>query len=652
VRLPEAESRRSGSGLAIELLVALGLFDIGLGLMLVFFWVAVAEVAELVTTLVLVGLRGLATLVVFIRELAPLRRWTEGKTLTDTELLAADGALHRLETRFVLVYVLAWELSLIGSLVGGQLGPARTVALGRAELATAIAMLITLAAASLLIRELLRALTLTVLRQLSVQLRKRTRVDARRRSSTGTSMRLTVMAIVLGSLPGLTMLGGFVHIQGRRAEASMDQLRRAEVASLTGLEAGLREPEGVELVDAAALPEALARAELVDGTRRGYDRDRERALAAVELGDGRWLMASAPVDEQLGWIVAIAVLTTLISGALSMLISAALWRSQRELLAELGEATRRVAERGDIGALGRLVPLRNDEFGRLAQNFNDMLDILEELASAAADVARGDLRVELDHPGELHDAFRGMLAQISRVVARLRETARELTATARQLQDATRSQAEVGDEQLGVVGQVAVSVAALVEAAEDIEQRAGQVLGDAEASRDATDQVIVKIGEFRSHAVGIVDALEQIREVAERSDLLALNGSLEAVRAGEAGRGFGLVAAEMRRLAERTAEVVAEVRVRIDDIQSSSTGSLEVTAQSRALAERTADAARKISTVTHEQSQETDEVSTALNSVALAVSASTAATEQTQAVAEGLRAQAEELEGLLSRFEL
>ena len=86
-------------------------------------------------------------------------------------LHAWKGELQRIDTRFVLAYIVTWQLSLIGSLGLGQLGFAPTpIILGRAEIATVVVMLVTLAAASLLIRELIRVLTLAGLRRVSAEL--------------------------------------------------------------------------------------------------------------------------------------------------------------------------------------------------------------------------------------------------------------------------------------------------------------------------------------------------------------------------------------------------------------------------------------------------------------------------------------------------
>nr|WP_255216324.1 methyl-accepting chemotaxis protein [Pseudenhygromyxa sp. WMMC2535] len=193
---------------------------------------------------------------------------------------------------------------------------------------------------------------------------------------------------------------------------------------------------------------------------------------------------------------------------------------------------------------------------------------------------------------------------------------------------------------------VSETITSLVGAAEDISREAGGVLGDAEQTLAATDAMVEKIAELGAYAEGIGGLLEGIREIADRSDLLALNGALEATRAGEAGRGFALVAAEMRRLAERVTSMVADVHARVTNIQAASAGTTAVTERSRALAQSTAAAAREIRALIERQGVETEAVATNIHQVADTVRASAAANSQTRATAEGLKLQADTLERL------
>jgi methyl-accepting chemotaxis protein len=321
-------------------------------------------------------------------------------------------------------------------------------------------------------------------------------------------------------------------------------------------------------------------------------------------------------------------------------------------LAQLDEATRRVAEQGDLRSVVRIIPLRNDELGALANNFNRMLDMLEELTSAASAVAQGDLRVDIQGNGDLPDALRGMLSRLNEVVEQIRSTSLELASAAAEIYVITREQEHASEQQSLRVLAVSNTIATLAESAEDISNTSTEVLDNAEQALSRTDAMIGKINLLSAQATNVRALLELIHEVADRSDLLALNGALEATRAGEAGRAFALVASEMRRLAERVTGTVGDVRERIADIEAAGASTVQATIESRRIADSTATAARKISKVTHRQSEETEQVSHKVFEVAEGMIATVEAAKQTLLATDGLRLQAAELERLTRQFTL
>jgi methyl-accepting chemotaxis protein len=164
--------------------------------------------------------------------------------------------------------------------------------------------------------------------------------------------------------------------------------------------------------------------------------------------------------------------------------------------------------------------------------------------------------------------------------------------------------------------------------------------------------MVVRIGGLTSHANRIGEILEVIRDIADRSDLLALNGSLEASRAGDSGRGFALVAAEKRRLAERVTDSVQDVKKLVSDIRESGSSTVLATEESRKLADSTNEAARQITFVSQQQRSGTQHVSLSVKSVADVVTQAASATSQTRTAAENLKNHADRLEQVVRRFEI
>jgi methyl-accepting chemotaxis protein len=415
-------------------------------------------------------------------------------------------------------------------------------------------------------------------------------------------------------------------------------------------------PEHGRIVDATELP-PIHHGVAVDilpplRHRTSLNRRSGTAAVAASLDDGRWLLVEGSLENvDQGYAGKLAVFCVVL-GIYAVVMAWLVPRSLIDPLHELETVVRRLVQVGDIREIEHTPVIENDEIGRLTRCVNELVHGLRDLADAAQSVAAGDLAADVGSRGDLQDAFRAMLVQLQAMVVRIRETAIGVASAAAEIHATARAQETLAISHSSRIVDVSSRATSLAEAAEHITRSATEVLGNAEQTLATTHAVLGKIAELRSHANGIAGLLEIIREVADRSDLLALNGSLEATRAGEAGRGFALVAAEMRRLAERVTLLVNDVRSRIGDIESSGSNTVMATTHSRKLAEDTAHAARRIFTVTQKQSDDTAHVSLTMQEVAEFVASASAATSQTRAATEGLRAQVEELERVTRQFEL
>jgi methyl-accepting chemotaxis protein len=181
---------------------------------------------------------------------------------------------------------------------------------------------------------------------------------------------------------------------------------------------------------------------------------------------------------------------------------------------------------------------------------------------------------------------------------------------------------------------------------------AGEVLEFAEHTAAANGTMAEHIDELDRQAKGVGELLKLLGEIADRSDLIALNGSLEAVRVGEAGRGFALVAGEMRRLAERVTRTIDDARVHVTNIEQAGTDVATVMSQSRAFASQTARAARAITKLTKEQSESASQTAQTSAAMAEFVVMSSASASQISAACQGLREQVTQLERLMWTFKL
>ncbi len=346
------------------------------------------------------------------------------------------------------------------------------------------------------------------------------------------------------------------------------------------------------------------------------------------------------------WLVFLGALITMLAIGVGGLVAYRLVAPLRTLTG----AARSVAD-GDLSQ--QEIRLQSaDEIGQLAVAFNAMLGSLRELAALAGKMAKGDLTSRVAAGGEVGDAFNRMLKRQREVVQEMADASVQVAGAAAQIYAATQEQEGAATHQTAGVEEVSRTVQSLLESAGHIAESTRGVLGNAERTKQTTELMSNKIRELGTHTGRVAELLDVIREIADRSDLLALNASLEATRAGEAGRPFALVAAEMRRLAERVTGAVQDVKSLLADIKGSSNATILATEEGRKMADSMTDSARQITRVTQQQQTATEQVLQSLRHIASVLEESVSATQQTRASAALLKNEADRLKGMVGSFVL
>ncbi|WP_269533256.1 methyl-accepting chemotaxis protein [Chitinimonas sp. BJYL2] len=183
----------------------------------------------------------------------------------------------------------------------------------------------------------------------------------------------------------------------------------------------------------------------------------------------------------------------------------------------------------------------------------------------------------------LAESVQGVLKSADRTSGQLINMVQDLTASAQQVSDGSRQQSDAASSMAAAVEQLSTSISHLADSAREAmthsveaehhAEDGGKVIENAVREMTAIAVVIkdaaAAIQQLDQRSAEIGSIVQVIREVADQTNLLALNAAIEAARAGEQGRGFAVVADEVRKLAERTTAATSEIATKIAGIQQS-----------------------------------------------------------------------------------
>ena len=245
---------------------------------------------------------------------------------------------------------------------------------------------------------------------------------------------------------------------------------------------------------------------------------------------------------------------------------------------------------------------------------------LKSLGLVMDKVAAGDMTVSYkvqsrDELGELGDVFNGTVVKIHDLIERVGHTVTEVERQADRVEVVSGESNQAVAGQRSQIEQVATAMNEMSATAQEVARSAAAAVGSAQSVNDETvsgrelvdsqvgsiqrlasgiDQSVAVINQLAADSASISRVLEVIKGIAEQTNLLALNAAIEAARAGEQGRGFAVVADEVRTLAKRTQQSTEEIEQMISKLQGGVAATVKAMSGSHKMADDTVSQSSKV----------------------------------------------------------
>ncbi|NOY87805.1 MAG: HAMP domain-containing protein [FCB group bacterium] len=400
------------------------------------------------------------------------------------------------------------------------------------------------------------------------------------------------------------------------------------------------------------------------------------------------------IDKRQQWFLGITLIVLIAATLVSILVAFFFQRLFSKPIKEL-EKGAKLLSRGNLEA--NITYTSKDEIGSLADSLRQLINYIRELSIIAESLAENDLTIEFEPKSEkdvLGNSFKKMLDNITGVVRQLTNStnmvvsaANEIASTSIQINKGSQQQTDQINQVTTAIEQMAATIIENTKNAKEVTDAAqnasetastgGQIVSETVHGMQRIYEVVYQssqsIGQLANSAQEIGDIISVINDIADQTNLLALNAAIEAARAGEHGRGFAVVADEVRKLAERTGKATKEITEMIKGIQDKTsqavnemktgikeveTGSEYATQAGGSLNEivemtgKVMDMIKQIAHASEEQSIAAGEISNNMEHISTVTKENSQGAEQASTAAQQLNQQAEELKKIVESFKI
>jgi methyl-accepting chemotaxis protein len=295
----------------------------------------------------------------------------------------------------------------------------------------------------------------------------------------------------------------------------------------------------------------------------------------------------------------------------------------------------------------------NGDFNTIKNNLNSLIVAMNEITTAAQEIAEGDLTVvlrERSPKDKLMQALSSMVGGLVRTVSDIRAIAGEVSSASQsistasvQVSNGATAQAASAEEASSSMEQMVSNIKQNAENAQQTNKIATKSAKDAQESGKSVLEAVAAMKEIASK-------ISIIEEIARQTNLLALNAAIEAARAGEHGKGFAVVAAEVRKLAERSQKAAGEINQLSGTTVKVSEKAGEMLDRLVPDIQRTADLVQEITAASKEQDTGAEQINKALQQLEHVIQQNASASEEMASTTEELTGQSDQLVSALGFF--